>query len=159
MSLIPTFCLSLASLLMMNCASAVTANPLPIRSLAKGGFSGIMEPSEKVIKDQEEWNKLWAAHTAGRRTDENRPSIDFTNEMVIAVTMGRQRSGGYSVEIVKAEPSGEKLKIYVARNTPRPGSMSIQALTAPFHMVAVPKSSLQPEFIEEKTVAAKPPSP
>ena len=68
--------------------------------------------------------------------------------MVIVVTMGTKRTGGYSIEIVGAGPAGKKLKVSVKQTSPAPGAMTIQALTAPFHFVAVPRNELEPEFVE-----------
>jgi hypothetical protein len=132
------------------------AGPLPLRTLAKGGFSGIQEPLQQLIKDPAHWEKVWSAHNAGRKSEQNRPEIDFTKEMVILATMGRKNTGGYSIEITKAEVSGDQLKVYVTRKTPRPGGMSLQALTAPFHMAAVPKTELKPEFVENPASPAHP---
>ena len=81
------------------------------------------------------------------------PAVDFTKEMVILITMGRQHTGGYSVEITKAEDAAGKLKIYVNRREPAPGAFTLQVLTAPFHAVALPRSGLKPEFIEVKAEA------
>jgi len=48
------------------------------------------------------------------------------------------------------ESVDKRLKIWVRRKTPPPGAMLIQTLTVPFHIVAVPKSDLRPEFVEMK---------
>lgn len=130
--------------------------PLPLRTLAKGGFSGIQQPLQQVITDPAQWEKIWTAHNAGRKSEQARPEIDFTKEMVIVAAMGRKNTGGYSIEISKAEPSGGKLMIYVTRKAPRPGGMSLQALTAPFHMAALPKTDLEPEFVETPASPAHP---
>jgi hypothetical protein len=70
--------------------------------------------------------------------------------MVIAVTMGRRSTGGYSIEITRVERVGNRLRVEVTRTAPPRGAMTIQALTAPFHFVAVPASDLPVRFVEKK---------
>jgi hypothetical protein len=53
------------------------------------------------------------------------------------------------------EAKDKTLKISVKNSSPPPDAMTIQALTAPFHFVAVPKSNLKPEFVEAKPAEKK----
>jgi hypothetical protein len=135
------------SIFLVSCLGAAPAQNQGFRTLAKGAFGGIQEPTLQVIKDKAAWEKLWAKHAAGLKTVEKPPEIDFSKEMVILVAMGRQNTGGYRIQITRVEPIGGKLHISVLKTTPPPGGMSIQVLTAPFEMVAVPKSDLPPEFV------------
>ena len=139
---------------LVACATASSEDSLPIRSLAKGGFSGIQEPKQEVITDKKAWEQFWSHHNRLRPTTPP-PAVDFTKEMVIAVTLGTKRTGGYSVEIVRVTPLDKKLKITAQQTSPPSGAMTIHALTAPFHFVAVPKSSLKPEFAAEGMQPAK----
>ncbi len=144
--------LAVLALVCIGYAEAGPAESLPIRSLAKGAFSSIQDPRQEVVKDQASWEKFWAAHTVRTRDPKRCPEVDFSKEMVIAVTLGKQRSGGYSVEITEVKPSHAKLSITVTTTKPVKGRMSIQALTAPYHLVAVPKSDLEPIFQEQAPV-------
>jgi len=132
----------------MGCVSINGAQPLPIRVLAKGAFSGIREARQEVINDAEHWEKLWNQHATSAGSEEKIPAVDFSKEMVIVAAMGTRRTGGYSIEIVRVEPGGKTLSIAVRKSSPPPGAITIQALTAPFHFVAVPKSDLKPRFVE-----------
>lgn len=128
--------------------AACATEPLPIRNLAKGGVSGIIESRQLVVTNAADWTQWWTTHRANTRGDTAPPEIDFTKEMVVLFALGQQRTGGYSVEIVKVQPEEKSLKIYVKRKSPPKGAMVTQALTAPFHFVAVPRSELKPEFVE-----------
>jgi len=136
---------------LLGCATANSAAPLSLRSLAKGGLSGIKEAKKEVIKDRAAWEKLWAEHGKTTRNATPAPAVDFSKEMVIVATMGTKRTGGYTVEIVSAQAAGKKLRVFVKQTSPAPGAMTIQALTAPFHFVAVPKSDLEVEFVEPQS--------
>jgi hypothetical protein len=137
------------------CVTASSEASLPIRSIAKGGFSGIQEPKQEVITDKKIWEQFWSKHSNLTRPATALPEVDFAKEMVIAVTMGTKRTGGYAVEVVSVQPADKKLKIAVKYTSPPPGAMTIQALTAPFHFVAVPKSDLKAEFVVEAKPASK----
>jgi hypothetical protein len=138
------------ALLWCGCVSPSAAAQLPIRTLAKGSFSAIQEPKTELIKDQASWEKVWQKHSASSKPAPEVPKVDFSKEMVVLVTMGRKNSGGYSIEVAGAEKAADKLKVTLNKKTPERGSMTIQALTAPFHFVAVPKSDLKTEFVETK---------
>src|SRR5688572_7810255 len=113
MNLLPslTACLAVATLL--GCTTAIGADPLTLRSLGKGGFSGIKEAKQEVIKDKVAWEKLWTEHTTTTRKAAPAPEVDFAKEMIIVATMGIKRTGGYSVEIASVEPAGKKLRVTV----------------------------------------------
>ena len=132
---------------LLGCLAPARAEPLAIRSLAKGGLSGIQEAKQEVIRDQAAWDKIWAQHTTQAKSAGDQPAVDFAKEMVILATFGRRQTGGYSIEITQVESRGDKLCITVARRSPA-GRMAIQVLTAPFHMVVVPKNSLPVQFVE-----------
>jgi PrcB C-terminal len=148
MNVIQPVLLGLTAMLLVGCASNAWAEPLPIRTLVKGAFSGIQEPKQEVIRDKATWEKTWAKHSASSKSAGKMPEVDFSKEMVIFVTMGRKNTGGYSIQVTKVEPMGDKLRITVSRTAPPAGAMTIQALTAPFQIVAVPKSDLSPKFVE-----------
>src|SRR5687768_14612040 len=120
------------------CASAAGTNAL--RTIAKGAFSGISEAQQQVIINRTEWQQWWSKHASRQKAPV--PEIDFDQDMAIAVTLGRQLTGGYAIEITKVEPRGNELIISVSRRSLPPNSIMTQALTAPFHIVVVPCSRL-----------------
>lgn len=137
-----------ATLFLAGCASPAQSEPARFRTLAKGAFSGITEPKTELIKTESEWEKLWAKHNSISNPSDKRPKVDFRKEMVVAITMGQQRTGGYEIEVLDVVKADNRLKITYKRTTPDPGAISIQVLTAPFHFIAVPRTDLKPEFAE-----------
>jgi hypothetical protein len=138
-----------------GCGFAQAADAIVVRNLAKGAFSGITEPTQQVIHTLAAWEQVWTRHWVNRSPAAPVPEVNFDTEMVIVATMGRQRTGGYVIDIVRVAAEGGKLKVFIQRRSPPPGSMTIQVLTTPFHMVAVPRSALTPEFVDVKTEAPK----
>src|SRR5437667_1577269 len=146
-------CLFFVSLL--GCLNANGAEALPIRSLAKGAFSGIKAAQRYVVRDAGQWETLWKQHSASAGSAEKIPAVNFSKEMVVVATLGTQRTGGYSIEIVRVQRRGKTLSVAVRQSSPPPGAITIQALTAPFHFVAVPRSDLKPEFVEADAAEKK----
>jgi len=58
-------------------------------------------------------------------------SIDWTKQMIIVISGGTQRTGGYSVEAKSLEKKDGKLIVNWKLNSPPPGSFVTQALTNP----------------------------
>ena len=141
-------CFLAAGVAWFICLTAGAVEKIAMRTLAKGAFSGVREAKQEVIKGQAAWDKFLSAHQANAKSAPQIPAVDFAKEMVIAVTMGRKSSGGYSIEIIGVEAAANRLKISVKRNSPVPGAITITALTAPFHFVAVHRSDLRPEFVD-----------
>jgi hypothetical protein len=130
-------------------AGDATVNPsLAIRTIAKGTASGIDQERSEAIRDQAAWSKLWLEHKArARSASETPPEVDFTKEIVLALTLGRKNSGGYSVEMVAANPAKNEIVIHCIRKSPPPGAMTIQVLTNPFHFVAIPITQSSIRFV------------
>jgi len=153
MNAIQTVGIGLALACLLNCVTVTGAQTYAIRSLKKGTFSGIREVKQEVVKSADAWEKLWKQHSTG--SSDKIPAVDFSKEMVVVATLGTKRTGGYTIEIEGVEAKGKTLNISVKKTSPPPDAMTIQALTAPFHFVAVPKSDLKPEFLEAKPAEKK----
>jgi hypothetical protein len=147
MNVLQTVGIGLSLVCLLDCVVANGAQPLPLRTLKKGAFSGIREAKQEVVQNADAWEKLWKQHATATGEADKIPAVDFSKEMVIAATLGTKRTGGYAIEITGVEPKGKTLKITVKKTSPPPDAMTIQSLTAPFHFVAVPKSKLKPEFV------------
>jgi len=77
--------------------------------------------------------------------------IDWSTQMLIVISGGTQRTGGYSVEVKSVEDKDGKLIVNWKLNTPAPGSIVTQALTNPAQTILVDRSDKQIQF--------NPPSP
>ncbi len=143
----------LIALVVTACVSERGVDSFPIRRLEKGSYGGVVERRQVVIKDKTDWERLWGAHQAQSQPPRPIPEIDFAREMVIFVAMGQQFTGGFAIEIEKVEAARRRLRIAFRRKAPPSGAMVSQALSAPFEIVAVPKSNLPTEFVEIKDEA------
>lgn len=101
--------------------------------VAKGHRSGVTEPLQIVVRSQAEWVALWRRHA--NELNSTPPMVHFDREIVVGVFLGQKPTGGYDTAIVRAEKSADALVIYYEEKTPAPGSIVIQVLEQPYHIV------------------------
>ncbi len=138
---------ALAALLVLGgVASAQTA--VPFTTLAQG-TRGMNGPARNlVIRSELELRQSGVARylPAGTR-------VDFMNEMVIAVFMGPQPTGGYGLTITGVDrkmlprptinpppPAQYVLNVAVQERKPAPGSIQPSIMTSPYHVVKLARS-------------------
>jgi PrcB C-terminal len=117
------------------------------QTVVKGSRSGVREPLQIVIRNQADWDALWKRHVSIETNSPPPPAIDFNKQIVIGVFLGEKPTGGYDVEIIRTEQSDSALVIHYREKSPLPGSIVIQAVTQPFHIIQVVRDdSLRPTF-------------
>jgi len=136
-----------------GCAGPTPAKVVEVRSLSRGGFSGIQEARQEVVRDSQAWTNIWSQHRG--KSSAPCPPVDFSKEMVVVVTMGRQNSGGFAVRVMGAETTRDAMRIRVSRTSPQKGNRAIQVLTAPYEFVAVPRNDLRVEFVDTTAAAGR----
>lgn len=107
------------------------------RTVERGSQSNIDSQSRVVVRSAAEWTKLWKTHNF----DKPEPRVDFDEEMVVGVFMGSRPTGGYTVEIVSLADKDGTLVVSYRETSPRPGTMTAQVLTFPYHLIATAKRS------------------
>jgi len=113
------------------------ATQVTFQTIAKGYRSGLHAAMEVVARNQNEWNLLWRKHSSNEGASTTLPTIDFDKEIVVGLFLGDKPTGGYDVEIIRAEQSNRDLVISFREKAPRAGAMVTQSLTQPFHLVRV----------------------
>lgn len=139
------FLLAAALVLAGGCATA-PPRTLAWRTLAKGWQSGITRARRRVIRSDVEWFAFWAEHAAALARIQTPPAVDFSYEMVVAVTLGRRPTGGYAVSVVGTEAGRQRVYVRVAEIKPKAGALVTQAETQPFHFAALPRSEATVRF-------------
>lgn len=116
---------------------------LPMRTLSQISNSLILNSRFVIAQDPESFRLLWIEHAG---SDESMPAVDFSQEMVIAAFMGEQPTGGFALSIADVSENNGKLAVKVAKSAPSPDQLVIQMLTAPAHLIAVPRRDMPVEF-------------
>jgi hypothetical protein len=111
-------------------------------TIASGTSSRIEEPRQVVIRTADEWQTLWKSHKA----EATAPAVDFAQSAVVAIFLGSRSTAGFSVKITAIRKEGDKAIVEYTEGTPRPDLMVAQVITAPFHIVKVPKDIGTVEF-------------
>jgi hypothetical protein len=101
-----------------------------IKVLAEGGYSQVNDAFVAVARDASTYAEI-------RALAKNLPDMNadfFEHNAVIAAFLGQRRTGGYRVSITRAADG----TVHLDQESPAKGSMTTQALTAPFKIVSVP---------------------
>jgi hypothetical protein len=106
-----------------------------LETIARGSLSAIERPRQVVVQQDSDWRALWRQHAP----DEDAPRVDFTTRTVLAVFLGSRNTAGYAVEITRVvrTPAATTARYHESR--PGGGQILAQMITAPFHIVSVPR--------------------
>jgi len=122
-------------------------------TLASGyDAAGITEQINEVFIDSESFNSFWTIISANKTPAPEAPAVDFSKDMVIAVSPGEMSSGGYTVEITKVASDGKKLAVTVA--VTKPTGFATMVLTQPYHIIRLEKTDLPVEFTWEERLSS-----
>jgi VWFA-related protein len=123
-------------------APGTPSGPVQMQTLNSDMMSGIDRPQQSVARTPDDWQALWQRHAPGRPA----PAVDFTTHMVVAVFLGSRPSGGYQAEITGITTAGEVMVVQWAERRPGPGQVAAQVMTAPSHLVTVPRHAGEVRF-------------
>jgi hypothetical protein len=121
---------------------------LELRRIGQWTNTGISESRRLVIRDANTWARFWSELGVGER-----PEIDFSRNLVVAVAAGQRSSGGYEIAVRRVSQANGDLTIEVEETTPGPNCMTTSALTQPVDVVALPAVGAKSwSFIEHQDV-------
>lgn len=130
----------LLALTLLGCANATGTGDLSMRVLTSGEYGASQAESPRAIaaKSADELRTVWQEHIG---PNEPLPQADFATESLVILVAGLRRSGGYGIEPRGVTLDGRTLVVDAAIKTPPPGSMTTQALTSPYAVIAVDTKS------------------
>jgi hypothetical protein len=124
------------------------ASNFEIRRIGQWSRTGVGESRRLVIRDVNAWANFWSELGVGER-----PNIDFTRDVAIAVAAGQRPSGGYEIAVDRVRQQNGELIVEVVETTPGPNCMTTGSPTQPADVVVI--SSVNPKswsFAERKEV-------
>ena len=127
-----------AALLQAPAAPEKARPPYMPRTIEKGDQSNVEDAKRVLVRTDAEWTTLWQQHSP----DRPKPAVDFSKEMVVGVFMGSRPNAGFSTAIVTTTAANGALIVRYTETVPKPGTVSAQILTFPYHLVAVPKATV-----------------
>ena len=93
------------------------------------------EGDEFVFQNSEEFSAFWSEIYENRTPTPDQPEINFNEKTVVAVVMGVQPTGGYSIEVQDVRVKEGLTGIRILEIEPGSGCGTTQALTMPFHII------------------------
>lgn len=127
--------------------STTSVRELGFETVVKGSSSEISERKSLVTTSQTEWAQLLQ-----KTREELPPPVDFTNDMLIAVSQGEHSTGGYSIEITKIVEKENNIEIFVKEIEPGPMCEVTHAFTYPYHIVKLQKNNKEVVLRVEKKI-------
>jgi len=109
---------------------------LDLIQIANGTFGTALEKTTTVIKSQADWDTWWAANVGGG----GQPVVDFTVDMLFAVTQGWCSTSGYFATVDSAcLDDADELEITVGWHIPGENCMVLQVITYPYAVYSAKK--------------------
>lgn len=146
------------SILLTSCATTEVTQPVEdniytinaaFNIVARGQFSNISLERQLIIKNKEDWQRLWNIHRGDRKNQS--PKINFNDKIVIAIFSGQQPSGGYAVGVSQMKILDDNLYVGVTFKEPQQGDQVSLALTQPYIFVSTNKVDGKVIFIADTT--------
>ncbi|MBP0005963.1 MAG: protease complex subunit PrcB family protein [Cyanobacteria bacterium SBC] len=117
---------------------------LPFETLERGRYSGFNQAFERVVNDRLAWRNFWRQLQLNVSPTPELPEIDFDNTTVIGVGLGDRASGAYRVEIDTIRLANDTVVVnYTER---RSCGISTMAITQPYHLVTIDRTTAPVEF-------------
>lgn len=127
------------------------ARELEVRTLAHGMISQYGRGDESATEDETrpECEVITRAEDLEMllkvaSLQEEIPPVDLERELVLAVLQGPKRTGGYAVSVSRVTQKGSLVEVRVEVVEPEPGSITIQILTSPYHLVTLDRDAFNP---------------
>ena len=125
-----------------------TQSALEVRRIGQWTRTGIGESRRLIIRDANAWAAFWSELGVGQR-----PAVDFTKDMVVAVAAGQRPSGGYEIQVHRVIQQGGELRVEVQETAPGPNCMTSASLTQPVDVVVLPSVNIRSwSFLEQQEV-------
>lgn len=121
---------------------------LEMRRIGQWTRTGVGETRRLVIRDANTWAQLWSELGVG-----DRPEVDFTRDVAVAVTAGERPGGGYGITVDRVRETNGELTVEVVETTPGPNCITAASPTQPADVVVVPSVTIRSwSFVERKEV-------
>jgi hypothetical protein len=121
------------------CSGEDVAESVPFSVFASGANAAQQERLAAVATSQEELEELWSRVARTRVPQPDPPEVRFESQTAVAIFMGQQPSGGYSIEIdagCRIDTSGTVHLCYTAYEPPEDAIVTM-ALTSPYAFVLI----------------------
>jgi hypothetical protein len=120
-------------------AGAAAAADPRFRTVGNAAYASRTERGAVVAADEAAYRNAWDSMIGTGEA----PAIDFAAETAVFLFGGQRSTGGYSVEVRGVTLEGDTLIIDGGVKAPPPGSITTQALTSPYAVLAVESRAIR----------------
>jgi len=120
-------------------------NEIAFTTIQQGSYCGVRTAKPLLITNKRDWAVFWDNFCTLVPTPDA-PTIDFRKQVVLAVFMGQQTSGGYKIQVSSVEKLEGKIIAKVKKT--RPSGISTMAMTQPYHIVSIPRKRGLPIMVQ-----------
>jgi hypothetical protein len=103
--------------------------------------TGLDRPSELIVRDPESWPVAWNRIHSVRRPAPPLPEVDFSTDIVIIVSLGLRRSGGYGIQIDGAFRDETGTLVTIVETEPGPGCLVTTEISSPVEIAVFPATA------------------
>jgi len=137
----------------VSCTTPYEVQPTLVEftTIAKGYQSAVTESDSVVINDVGTWEDTWDKLTAHLINPEPAPEVDFNKYILLAHFMGQKPTSGYEVEFTEVL-EGAAISATVREVSPAPECALLQVITAPYHVIQIPKTDKEVKFTVEQEI-------
>lgn len=117
----------------------IKADAVNIEQIERGQYGNIVDGTQVVLRSEGDFASFWADLHADRITTPDVPSVDFEQQIVVAIVLGERSTGGYSVDIdqVMADEEQGEMRVEFTETVPGNTCAVTQALTSPYVVATV----------------------
>lgn len=127
------------------CSGPEATEAAPFSVLASGANAAQQNRLAARAASQEELENLWARVARTRIPPPEPPGVRFGSQTVVAIFMGQQPSGGYSIEVdaaCRTDANGVVHLCYIAVEPPEDAIVTM-ALTSPYAFVVIEEPAVE----------------
>jgi len=107
----------------------------------KGSYCGIKEPLKMIVTNIEQWENIWRMFTSNKIQKILTPEVDFTQKMILVLTMGEQQGSGYWISVDSTQEKGKNLIVFYRENKPEVKNQDAGIIPSqPYHMKVIPRN-------------------
>ena len=118
---------------------------VPFIIIAEGSYSDLEKEDSWVIKNENAWSEFLAQSNLQEYIS---APINFETHILLAVSLGESPSGGYSIHISEIEEFTNELIVHIISSTPDKNDEVTPALTQPYQVVRIEKTSKKISFVK-----------
>lgn len=121
------------------CSADDAAEAVPFSVLAAGANAAQQERLAAVATSRRQIEELWSPVARTRVPKPEPPEVRYDSQTAVAIFMGQQPSGGYSIEVDAAcrSDEGETVHLCYTAYEPAEDAVVTTALTSPYAFVVI----------------------